>query len=180
MWIRNGARVIWWIVSGKFIYEVWKKKSFNPRKSFCNTRKILKNRILSPNKSLNILNVCHILIIWHWLVFIYSLSSPPPDPSHTIALWFRSPTPHSLTHTHIVNSLYWDVSACINIDKLYWGSGAGLNNKRGKVAGRSSQTVCTKSNYQSRGINIPAVWQVTAPSFQLPPPPSHTHTASMG
>lgn len=28
--------------------------------------------------------------------------------------------------------------------------------------------MCTKSNYQSHGINIPTVWQVTAPSFQPP------------
>lgn len=33
------------------------------------------------------------------------------------------------------------------------------------MAGRPSQTVWTKSNYGSHGINIPAVWQVTAPLF---------------
>lgn len=122
------------------------------------------------NKSLNMANICQILIIWHTLAFIFSCPV-----THNCAVIQESNTTHAHMHTHIVNSLYWDVSACINIDKPYWGSRAGSNNKRGKVAGRSSQTVCTKSNYQSHGINIPAVWQVTAPSFQPPP-----YTASMG
>lgn len=126
----------------------------------------LENPYLSPNKSLNVFNVCQMLIIWHTLSFSFRLPV-----TYDCAVIQKSNT-HA--HTHIVNSLYWDVSACINIDKPYWGSKAGSNNKRGKVAGRSSQTVCTKSNYQSHGINIPAVWQVTAPSFQPP------YTASMG
>lgn len=134
----------------------------------------LKNPTLRPNKSLNILNVCKILIICRSFVFICSLRV-----THNCTVIQKSNGTLAHTHTHIVNSLYWDVSACINIDKPYWGSGAGSNNKRGKVAGRSSQTVCTKSNYQSHGINIPAVWQVTAPSFQPPPLPP-PYTACMG
>lgn len=73
------------------------------------------------------------------------------------------------------------MSSCINIDnEPCWSVRGRVRQWRlwvgaVEVAGRSSQTVCTKSNYQSRGINIPAVWQVTAPSFQPPPVPAELH-----
>lgn len=92
-------------------------------KSVCNTPQILRRNFFWDLRN-RIFNIAHNLIVWHFPLIIFSLLV------HTLALWFRSPT-HTLAR--IVNSLYWDVSACINIDKPYWESGAGLNNKGGKL-----------------------------------------------
>lgn len=99
--------------------------------------------------------------------------------SLSVMLWFWNPSPHSLTqaHTHCKQSLLRHESLYKHRRVLLKGTGPRQTIRArggGNVAGRSSQTVCTKSNYQSRGINIPAVWQVTAPSFQPPSRPAWT------